>query len=118
MDYRNDRKSEELDKAIIHDLQLSEANRRGIPLRYPDEIPKDPLFQGLFQKGRQYEQEGDYEEAINIYKDILNYWTSPAFIKVSAYNSIGLCYYDQGEFNQAKENFTDSGRIKGSGLNI
>ncbi|GAF97368.1 unnamed protein product, partial [marine sediment metagenome] len=70
MDYRNYRESEEFNKAIAHDLQLSEAIRRGVPLRYPDEIPKDPLFQGLFQQGMQYEQEGNYEEAINIYKDI------------------------------------------------
>lgn len=108
MDYRNYKESEELKTAIMHDLQLPEAIRRGIPLRYPDEIPKDPLFQGLFQQGRQYEQEGDYEKAINSYKDIINYWTSPAFIKVLAYNSIGFCYYDQGKFDEAWESFTDA----------
>ena len=95
-------------EAVIQDIQVKEAHRIGIYMKYPAVMIDDPLFRGLFQQGEEYVNKGDYKEAINTYRKILNYHTVTAVNKSAAHNNIGLCYKYQNKPEEALRYFINS----------
>ena len=79
---------------------------KGIPERYASELGKDPVFKKYIDDGEKDEKNGKYKEAIKKYSEVFELVFLNATKKVVVYNLIGSCYYQQGEYGQAAENFT------------
>ena len=63
---------------------------KDLTIKYNNGIQENPLFKGLIQKGEKYEEIGNYENALNSYKKILDYHSATPDHRVAAYNIIGL----------------------------
>ena len=78
---------------------------KGLPESYIESLGYQPLFMHYFGEGKKYESKGNYKEAIRQYKEILNYCPSLDDNKVSAYDLIGMCYFNLNEIQDAMLNF-------------
>jgi tetratricopeptide (TPR) repeat protein len=78
---------------------------KGISEHYINGLGKNPLFKQAYQFGQQYEKKGNYKDAIENYKEILDY--SPVDVEniVTAYNLIGLCHFELCNFEEAMKNY-------------
>lgn len=99
---------EEIDykiNALNYEIQKQRLIGRGIPERYINGLGKNPLFQHTYQTGEEHERKGQYEEAIEKYKEILANPLSDEENRVAIYNLIGFCHFSLFEFGKAMKNF-------------
>ena len=104
-------KEEEFKNAVSYEMQRTRLISKGLSESEIENLGRNPLLKQSYKKGQEYEREGSFKKAIKSYNEIIKYSFSSDIDRVSAYNLIGLCYFNLYELQKAKQNFKEAEEI-------
>ena len=98
-------KEKEFKEDVSNEIQITHLISMGLSESEIENLGRNPLLKQAYEKGQEYERVGSFKKAIESYNEIIKYSLSSDRDRVSAYNLIGLCYFNLYELEKAKQNF-------------